>query len=155
MSDSVQYLVILISLLACFALGISINKSMRQLKSHKRAGEQQKRNSEERRKYLSDSMRILASSILDQQVELSEACIRIKVLMDHYDVTLHQRADLNVFTEVYDLLSHMPTFDERKLVKKRLLAKLDADRFNIEEKYKDDVTKACTCLLVELAKNTS
>lgn len=100
---------------------------------------------------LRDSLDLMARSLLDEQVELSEGCIRLKILLDHYDANWHQDEVLGVFNEVYQQLAHMPTHQARKQTDKKFLLKLDQQRFAIESKYRQALRRAATELLARIA----
>lgn len=97
-----------------------------------------------------DSLEVIATLTLDDQVELSEACIRIKILLDHYDAGLHDEAPFEIFAKVYGLLEHMPTHEARKKTDKRFIHKLDQQRFAIEAKHREEIREAAKALLARL-----
>lgn len=99
---------------------------------------------------LKESITVIATLTLDDQVELSEASIRLKVLLDHYDSSLHKQDDFRIFSEVYAALEHMPTHAERKKTDKRFLHKLDQERFAIEAKHRDAIRAGAQALLKHL-----
>ncbi len=102
------------------------------------------------RKHLVESMQVIAKSMLDEQVELSEGCIRIKVLMDNYDPDLHQLQQFSIFSIMYSQLEHMPTHEARQQADKKLIRKLDAERFRLERHHRDEVREAAKSLLLHL-----
>lgn len=63
----------------------------------------------QRRERLGGDLRILASSLLDGQLPLIEGAIRIKVLIDNYDVSLSQNDRSAVFHRLYDATHDVPT----------------------------------------------
>lgn len=101
---------------------------------------------------LKESLEIISRALLDQQVDVSEGSIRVKVLIDHFDVTLHEQAPFSVFNEVYALLEHMPTHQARKQTDKKFLHKLDQQRFAIENKFRPQVLAASKALIDYLRK---
>lgn len=64
---------------------------------------------QDRHDLLASHLRILAGSLLDEQVPLIEGAIRIKVLLDHYDPTLGQSERCQVFQQLYEASAHVPT----------------------------------------------
>jgi len=105
---------------------------------------------QDKKDYLIDSLRVLARTMVDGQLEFSEGCIRIKVLMDHLDATLNKRAEFKVFETMYLATEHMPTHEERKKVDKRFIEKMDQQRFELEKLHKEDILQAAKALLVYL-----
>ena len=70
---------------------------------------QQKDLSRQRRERLGGDLRILASSLLDEQLPLIEGAIRIKVLIDNYDSRLSQNTRSKVFHTLYEATRDVPT----------------------------------------------
>lgn len=101
---------------------------------------------------LADSIQVIATLTLDDQVELSEAAIRLKVLLDHFDSTMHEQPAYAVFAKVYAELEHMPTHEARKQTDKRILHKLDQQRFAIEARYREEIREGASALLEKLGK---
>ena len=63
----------------------------------------------ERQQRLGADLRILASSLLDGQLPLIEGAIRIKVLLDNYDIALSSHEYCQVFHTLFDVTSGIPT----------------------------------------------
>lgn len=63
----------------------------------------------ERQQRLNGDLRILAGSLLDEQLPLIEGAIRIKVLLDNYDIQLSSHEYCRVFHAVFDATSGIPT----------------------------------------------
>lgn len=97
--------------------------------------------------YLRQSLYVLARSIMDDQVELSEACIRIKVLLDNFNPDWHAEAVLSIFSKMYDDTAHMPTHQARKDTDKRFIHKLDQQRFRLEREHREAIRQAAQELL--------
>lgn len=114
----------------------------------KRASIQKRKN--ESQLDLRESLVVLSSSVLDGQVEVSEACMRIKILLDHFDPDIHTQEPFDVFNKVYERLEKMPRFGERKGVDKRVLAKLDQTRYRVEAQYEAEVFDAASALIRRL-----
>lgn len=96
------------------------------------------------------SLYVLGKSILDDQIELSEACIRIKVLLDNAQPGWHGEPDLAIFSRMYDDMSHMPTHQARQDTDKRFIHKLDQQRFRLEHENRDDIRAAAQALLMRI-----
>jgi heme exporter protein D len=151
MSDFLIWLSSGIGLIAIFFLVIKISRSLREIKQENISKQEANKKQLEQRKFLIESMQVLCGSVLDKQVEISEACMRVKLLIDHFDSTLHERADFKVFNDVYDRLEHMPRFEARKRLSKREMNALDQERYEVEAKYEEEVKKACVALLAHLS----
>lgn len=62
-----------------------------------------------RRQRLGEDIKILAGSLLDEQMPLIEGAIRIKVLLDNYDHTLSNHARCAVFHQLHAATADIPT----------------------------------------------
>lgn len=105
------------------------------------------RQDKKRQAYLRESIAVLAKSMLDDQVELSEGCLRIKVLVDHYDSRLHDDPKFAVFMTMHDKLEAHPRFEARKAVDKKFLQKLDDARHQIELTHREEIKQASRDIL--------
>ena len=94
-----------------------------------------------------DSIRILARSIISNQVDFAEACIRIKVLIDSAAPELHSHSEFSIFNQIYEATAHMPTQNARKQINKRFLHKLDMQRFKVEQDNEQKIVKGAEALL--------
>tara|TARA_R110002167_G_scaffold14879_22_gene59964 strand:- start:1036 stop:1506 length:471 start_codon:yes stop_codon:yes gene_type:complete len=94
-----------------------------------------------------ESIKIIAQSMIDEQVDLSEGSIRIKVLLDHIAPELHEDATFSIFSTMYSATEHMPTHEARKKADKKLIKKLDKERFELEEANKHLILMASKELL--------
>jgi hypothetical protein len=103
MSDSPVWLfgVLLLLGLAGYALHL-----WRQVWSRQRAHRQTALDSQRR---IGDSLRLLANSLLDDQVPLIEGAIRIKVLLDNYASELSRERNCEVFYLLYEATAGIPT----------------------------------------------
>ena len=71
----------------------------------------------ERQQRLNGDLRILAGSLLDEQLPLIEGAIRIKVLLDNYDIALSSNEHCRVFHVLFDATSGIPTHAAWKQLK--------------------------------------
>lgn len=94
-----------------------------------------------------ESIKVIAQCIIDEQVDLSEGSIRIKVLLDHIAPELHEDARFNIFSKMYTATEHMPTHEARKQADKKLIKELDKERFKLEKENKDLILEASKELL--------
>lgn len=63
------------------------------------------------KKHLEDDLIILSNSFLTEQMPWAEGCIRIKVLLDHYDAELGMQPDYQVLHSVYTATQHIPSHE--------------------------------------------
>lgn len=95
----------------------------------------------------SDSIRHIAKFVVEEQAELSECCIRIKVLLDHVAPDYHEDPRFSIFNKMYDATAHMPTHQARKDTDKKQIKQLDEERFQLEAAHKEEIIEASQTLL--------
>lgn len=100
----------------------------------------------QRRETIVDSLRLLARAIEEDQVEYSEACLRIKGLLDLVAPELLEQPPFAVFALVHEQLRHMPTHQAREETDKRFIRKLDQERFAIENRHAEAIREAAGAL---------
>lgn len=93
---------------------------------------------------------VLANGFLSGQMPWAEGCIRIKVILDHYDAELGQHPDYQVLQTVFAATEHIPTHDAWRTLssaeKKPFLALLET----LEQQHKQASTLAVEQLLKHL-----
>ena len=151
MNDSIVWFGIVSGVLVILGLGWFIKRKLAELKTHQAVNLQQAAEKEKQQAYLINSLKVLATSILDDQVELSEGCIRVKVLIDHLDAKLHAEERFKIFEEMYLATEHMPTHQARKDTDEHFIKKLDQQRFGLEQKNRDTIRTAAKALLEHFA----
>lgn len=142
MNNGIIWAGIAIGLLAVGALISLIVKKWRIIKSAEAEKQAQEKIKQQKREELIESIKIIAICMLEEQVETSEGCIRIKVLLDHVAPELHDKAPFSIFSTMYDATEHMPTHGARKSADKALIRKLDAERFELEKTHKPAILEA-------------
>lgn len=153
MSQSILWVAIIIStVFACFLLTYSI-KMWRKINMLKQTQTQihdaQIQKSHTTQLKAIDSVKLIAQFMMDEQVELSEGCIRIKILLDHINPDLHEHPDFHIFSTIYTATEHMPTHEARKKADKKLIRKLDKERLQLEADYRDKILLAAQKLVSE------
>lgn len=150
MSQSTQLLLILIGVLLIVGLSWFIYrmvKKERQQKADRIAQLTEIENkAQEQRDYLVESVRVISLAIRDDQCEMAEGCIRLKVLLDHLAPTLHQHEDFSIINEMFEATKHMPILDEWKKLKLRQRFELTVERENLEKEHRDAILNAATKL---------
>ena len=140
----------ILGVLICIVLALKIVRQVRFLDAHKQELQLAQSKAKINQEKLRESIRILCSSMIDEQVEISEGCMRVKILLDHLDARLHHDDTLGVFNQVYERLESMPRFEQRKTVNRKILDKLDQTRFSVELEYRERVLEACKSLLTNM-----
>ena len=112
MSETGVFVAIAVGLLICALLLLFIYKKSAYIKHVKQQRAQQKRVIESRLReryiYLSDSLKLLAQAMRDEQVGVVEGSIRISALLKEYDSALFNDQDYAVFTEISKQTEHIP-----------------------------------------------
>lgn len=93
----------------------------------------------ERMKYLEESIWEISKATLQYQVELSEAVIRIKKLLDLIDIPESIRYRMDPINKMYLEISKFSILDERKKLSSKVIFEQDQERYKIEDFYKDQV----------------
>lgn len=99
-----------------------------------------------RRDEMIESIRIIALAVEEGQVEHSEACLRLKGLLDYVAPELLDQAPYRVFQEVHDKIQHMPTHRARKATDSALVKEMDEERFAVEKQHAGEVRQAATAI---------
>jgi len=88
---------------------------------------------------LAGDIRFIAKAMVQQQCEITEGCLRLKVLMDRLDETLQYNGDYQTIQLHYQKTAHMPHHQAYKALNKKQQFKLDQDRFALEEQHRQQV----------------
>lgn len=101
-----------------------------------------KKQEEEKLDYINSSIQILAQGLLEDQLSVTEASIRISVLLSYLANNETHKKDFAVFYQVANKTSHIPILEEwKKLgIKERL--RFDQERAVVEAEYEDFVRDA-------------
>lgn len=146
MPEWVQWILIVAGLLVIVLLGRFIWQRSRLLQEQNRQQARNQAFQDERRGQMIESVRVLAMSIEQDQVEYSEACLRIKGLLDHLAPDLLSQSPYRIFQEMHDALQHMPTHQARQDTAARFINKMDEQRFELEKKNADAIRRAATAI---------
>lgn len=93
----------------------------------------------EHQQYLLDSILLIGKATLEQQCELSEAALRIWVLLENLQPDLAQACRWPGLFAMYDCVKAMPTHDARKELDKKELRRQDHLRQQTEIEFKDAI----------------
>ncbi|MDK8465533.1 DUF2489 domain-containing protein [Marinobacter sp. SS13-12] len=141
-----QWTLIIAGLLAIALLVAFIARQSRTLQEGRKRQAKTEAFQKERRESMVESIRVLAMAVEEDQVEYSEACLRIKGLLEHVAPELLEQPPFRVFQEVHDLIQHMPTHRTRQETETRFVEKMDRERLAVEEKHADAIRRAATAI---------
>ena len=102
---------------------------------------------EETKKRHINSIVILSRAVLQDEVTLTEASIRISGLMSMIKVTPQTTERFIVFTQLAEATQHIPILEQWKGLSKKDQKAYEKERLSIEEKYRDFVLAACNDMI--------
>lgn len=89
-----------------------------------------------------ESIRVITSAFEDKQVEMIEASIRLKVLLDNLPLSEEEKKPFVVFDVIYEKVAHIPTHDNWKALSKKEKFRFEKEMADVEKEYKDLFTAA-------------
>jgi hypothetical protein len=141
-----QWVLIFVGLVAIALLVLFIKRQTKVLKRDKASANRTKVFQDERRASMVESIRVLAMAVEQDQIEYSEACLRIKGLLDHLAPELLKQTPYRVFQEMHENMEHMPTHQARQDTDTKFVEKMDKERFALEQKHADAIRRAATAI---------
>lgn len=138
----------LIVLLLSIYLGYLLQELRKQKKKVEEAEKFLSQKNQERHEFRVSSLETIALATLQEQCEISEACIRIKKLLEYYPDVADQKS-LVIIQEMYNEIKSFDTLEARNALSKQEKFKQDTQRFKIEEQYRESFLEA----LKELQKS--
>lgn len=82
------------------------------------------------------SIEMICLAARDGDCELSEACIRVKKLLEYYPGLEHQ-PEYRAVQEMYREIEHFPTHDARRELSRKEMLAQDEQRHAIEDRYRE------------------
>jgi hypothetical protein len=102
---------------------------------------------EERKVHYRNSIRVIASAIVADQVALTEGAIRISMMAAQLGLSEHEREDFQVFFQLTEATAHIPILDEWQKLSTRDKLRYDREREEIETKYREFAVNAASRVL--------
>jgi hypothetical protein len=96
----------------------------------------------EQRANINRSIQILAQASQSEDLTLTEACIRISVLLDSLGVDDGVREEFSAFYQLRSLTEHIPILDGWKRLSRKEQMQFDLQRMKHEASYRDFVLDA-------------
>ena len=150
MSQEVQLLGIVVGLaviaLLLFVIVRQLRSQREQRQAHQQVLEDMQAQTQKQRDYLLDSVRVISMAMQDEQCELAEGCIRLKVLLDHLAPYLHEHQDFSIFNEMFESTKHMPILEEWKKLNINQRFQLTQEREALELQHKAKILDAASKL---------
>lgn len=129
--------IILLALSAVAAYYIIKLRNVRQLQA--KQIQQNKDAWQKHRNELADDLRFIGHSMLQGQCEITEGCLRIKVLMDRLDDELQNKPEFKTIQSFFAQAITMPTHEAYKALTRKEQFKQDKQRFALEEQHKEQI----------------
>ena len=142
MSLTWMWLLIAFGCLTSLFLLFFIRQQWRIIKTFRQKEREEQAKSDAQKKDIIQSIQVLAQAMIENQVELSEGCIRIRVLLDYIHPKLIEQAPFDVFDIMYRGTEHMPTHEERQKTDKHFVNKMDIQRYKLEREHQDKIIEA-------------
>ncbi|UTF60723.1 DUF2489 domain-containing protein [Gilvimarinus sp. DA14] len=131
-------IVLILSVVALYYL-LKLRELRRRQQSQLEQLEEQGRAQRER---VNNSIQVIAAAVVTDEISLTEASIRVSVLLDSLGVEDSVREEFSAFYQLRDATAHIPILDAwKKLPTKQKLA-LDKEREQHEGKYSEFVLDA-------------
>ncbi|MGX5220391.1 DUF2489 domain-containing protein [Pseudomonas segetis] len=112
---------------------------------------QQRSATREQQQRLGEDLKILANSLLEGQLPLIEGAIRIKVLLDNFDIGLSQDSHCQVFHQLYEATAHVPTHADWKALDKTSRRQHEKNFSELELQHKAQARESARWLLDAIA----
>lgn len=138
---------VLIVCVLAFYLGSLLSQLQKQKHKQALALAEQQRKQAEHQQYLLDSIVLIGQATLEDQCELSEAGLRIWVLLENLQPELAQACRYPGLFAMYDCVKDMPTHEARKALEKKELRRLDHIRQQTEIQLADSIKQDIRQLL--------
>ncbi len=139
---------IIFIVLSVLVLGLSIYLGIL-LSQVKKKNDKIREEKEKKDLFIKDSLKIIALATIQGQCDLSECCNRIKNLIDYFP-ELANKAEFQVFQQMYEEIKSFPTHERRLEQSKQQIFQQDSLRFKIEDRYREDMIKSLDLLRTEV-----
>lgn len=101
--------------------------------------QQQQERDAQRTAFVLDSLRILSANVIDENLNLSEATIRCKVLIDALGLSDSEREPYQVLERVFEQVQFFDTHEARKALSRQERERQDQAREAIEAQYQPEL----------------
>ena len=146
MNSTTQWTLILIGLAISAALLWYITKKLKTAGRQRAEQRERETRNDERRQQAVQSVRVLAMSIEQDQVSLSEGSIRIHGLLQVLAPELLERQPYTIFRVMAEATAHMPTHEQRQATDRRFVRRMDQQRLELERQHRETIREAATAI---------
>ena len=100
-----------------------------------------------RRDNYRNSIRVIASAIVQEQVSLTEGAIRISMLSSQLELSELEKLDYQVFFQLTESTSHIPILEEWQKLSKKDKRRYDQERESLEDSFREFIVASATKLV--------
>jgi hypothetical protein len=108
---------------------------LKKMKYQKNKEEEMIAKSKEKEKFIIESLDIICKALIQEQCEISEGCIRIRMLLLRTDLINENKSEYQVFEDMYQEIKDLKTHEARNDLNLQQRSAEDKLRFEIENKY--------------------
>lgn len=141
--NNILVIILIVGGLGSLVLGVYAYSLLRKVRQQER---QKQERLQQRREKTSADLSVLLGVLLDEQAAWVELCIRIKVILEHYDFELSRHSDYQVFQTVYLACEGIPTHEAWKELSREERRKHEASFAKLEKEHKESSYQAATKL---------
>lgn len=146
MNSTILYLLLVMGVLIIAVLAVVAWRLQGRVREQERRRremqEQQEAKTAERNAFVLDSLRILSTNVLEEGLNLSEATIRCKILVDALDLPQDERQSYQILDTVYERVQRFDTHQARKALSGEERRRQDEEREAIEAEFEPEL-KLC------------
>lgn len=144
--------VIIIVVLAAIAWRLQHQVRQQQREREQQQGAYDKK-TEERHAFVLQSLEIISTNVLEQDLNLTEATIRCKILLDSLELSQVERQRYEVLDQMFDQVHHFDTHQARKDLTPAQRHRQDQQREKIEGEF-EAALKDCFSRLQQINRST-
>ena len=146
MSQEVQLTLIVVGIVVIVGLlwliRWQLNSQKQKLQAQQEALAELQAKAQQQRDHLIESVRVISLAMQDDQCELTEGCIRLKMLLDHLAPYLHEHEDFCIINQMFESTKHMPILDEWKKLKIKQRFEMTKERETLENAHRPAIIAA-------------
>ncbi len=144
--------IVIIAVLATIAWRLQqrVRQQERERKEHQAAYDQK---TEARRAFVLQSLEIISTNVLEEDLNLTEATIRCKILLDSLELPEAERQSYQVLDQVFEQVQGFDTHQARKDLTPAERHRQDQQREKIESEFETPL-KACFTRLQQINRAT-
>lgn len=107
---------------------------------------EQREKQQAQERYIVESIQVISANVIDEDLNLSEATIRCKVLLDALLLSESERQAYQVLDEVFEQIQGFDTHEARKRLTSEERQQQDRQRESVEARYQEQLRECFTQL---------